>query len=63
MLRGVARQASEEVPMPSVPTAKVLAPGEGQTIMLFGVRFDDKVTGPTPAASWPPSRSPSRPRP
>jgi hypothetical protein len=26
MLRGAARQASEEVPMPSVPTAKVLAP-------------------------------------
>jgi quercetin dioxygenase-like cupin family protein len=30
--------------MPSVPTAKVLAPGEGKTIMLFGVRFDYKVT-------------------
>jgi quercetin dioxygenase-like cupin family protein len=30
--------------MPSVPTAKVLAPGEGKTIMLFAVRFDDKVT-------------------
>jgi quercetin dioxygenase-like cupin family protein len=29
--------------MPSVPTAKVLAPGEGKTIMLFAVRFDDKV--------------------
>jgi quercetin dioxygenase-like cupin family protein len=45
MLRGAARQASEEVPMPSVPTAKVLAPGEGKTIMLFAVRFDYKVTG------------------
>jgi quercetin dioxygenase-like cupin family protein len=30
--------------MPSVPTAKVLAPGEGKTIKLFAVRFDDKVT-------------------
>ena len=30
--------------MPSVPTAKLLAPGEGKTIMLFAVRFDDKVT-------------------
>ncbi|MDF2743837.1 MAG: Cupin domain protein [Actinomycetia bacterium] len=30
--------------MPSVPTAKVLAPGEGKTIMLFAVRFDYKVT-------------------
>jgi quercetin dioxygenase-like cupin family protein len=30
--------------MPSVPTAKVLAPGEGKAIMLFAVRFDYKVT-------------------
>jgi quercetin dioxygenase-like cupin family protein len=30
--------------MPSVPTAKVLAPGEGKTIMLYAVRFDYKVT-------------------
>jgi quercetin dioxygenase-like cupin family protein len=44
MLRGAARQPSEEVPMPSLPTAKVLAPGEGKTIMLFAVRFDYKVT-------------------
>jgi quercetin dioxygenase-like cupin family protein len=30
--------------MPTVPTAKVVASGEGRTIMLFAVRFDYKVT-------------------
>jgi quercetin dioxygenase-like cupin family protein len=30
--------------MPTEPTAKVVAPGEARTIMLFAVRFDYKVT-------------------
>jgi quercetin dioxygenase-like cupin family protein len=31
--------------MSTAPTAKVVAPGEARTIMLFAVRFDYKVTG------------------
>ena len=31
--------------MPTEPTAKVVAPGEARTVMLFAVRFDYKVTG------------------
>ena len=30
--------------MPTAPTAKVVAPGEARTVMLFAVRFDYKVT-------------------
>lgn len=29
--------------MPTPPMPKLVAPGEGQTVMLFGVRFDYKV--------------------
>jgi quercetin dioxygenase-like cupin family protein len=29
----------------TAPTAKLVAPGQGKTIMLFAVRFDYKVTG------------------
>jgi quercetin dioxygenase-like cupin family protein len=31
--------------MSTAPTAKLVAPGQGKTIMLFAVRFDYKVTG------------------
>jgi quercetin dioxygenase-like cupin family protein len=30
--------------MPTAPTAKMVAPGEATTVMLFAVRFDYKVT-------------------
>ena len=30
--------------MPTAPTAKVVAPGQGKTVMLFAVRFDYKGT-------------------
>jgi hypothetical protein len=51
----VRRQPSEESPMPSVPTAKVLAPGEGKTIMLYGVRFDFEELAPVLGDKAPPS--------
>ena len=42
--------------MPTVPTAKVVASGEGRTIMLFAVRFD-WVTARLRRRPWPRSRS------
>jgi hypothetical protein len=38
------RQPTEEVPMSTAPTPKLVEPGHGKTIMLFGVRFDYRVT-------------------
>jgi hypothetical protein len=34
--------------MSTTPTPKLLAPGEGKTVMLFGVRFDYKTPAPAP---------------
>ena len=31
--------------MSTTPAAKLVEPGQGRTIMLYGVRFDDRVTG------------------
>jgi hypothetical protein len=40
---------------------KLVAPYDGRTVMLFGVRFDYKIESASPAAPWRPSRSRSLP--
>jgi quercetin dioxygenase-like cupin family protein len=42
MVRG-AREQPKEVLMSTAPTAKLVAPGQGKTVMLYKVRFDYKV--------------------